>query len=98
MQEDPAPPNINSWLEDELFSQYRQDRRAVDSSWTPIFEAAAPPVNGGNGHRPASATPAATMDPPPMKALTAPVVAKNPDSPAVPVSADDDVQPLKGPA
>jgi 2-oxoglutarate dehydrogenase E1 component len=98
MQEDPAPPNINSWLEEELFSQYRQDRRTVDSSWTPIFEASAPPVNGGNGYKAA----AATMDPPPMKALAAPVAApftaKTPDTPTVAVSADDDVTQLRGPA
>src|SRR5579862_922569 len=40
--EDSSQPNINSWLEDELFQQYRYDRKTVDASWAPVFE--------GNGH------------------------------------------------
>ena len=97
MQDDSSQPNINSWLEEELLSQYRQDRRTVDSSWAPIFEAATP-VNGGNGHKTAAAQ-SVTMDPPVMKALAAPVVARNVDTtPSVSVSADDDVTQLRGPA
>src|SRR6266566_1107647 len=38
--------NINSWLEDELYQQYLHDRRAVDPSWTKIFEQHAGPGNG----------------------------------------------------
>src|SRR5271154_6875912 len=33
---------INSWLEDELYQQYLNDRRAVDESWKEVFES-----NGG---------------------------------------------------
>src|SRR5579859_5043096 len=29
---------INSWLEDELYQQYRRDHSAVDESWKDIFE------------------------------------------------------------
>src|SRR5580704_14452216 len=38
------PPEfgINSWLEDELYQQYLHDRKAVDPSWTKVFES-----NGG---------------------------------------------------
>jgi len=100
MQDDPAQPNINSWLEDELFSQYRQDRRTVDSSWAPVFEGnghttAAAPMNGG-----ATKTASVTMEPQ-MKALTAPATpnpGKSPDVPPVAVAADDQVTQLRGPA
>ncbi|MEO8096932.1 MAG: multifunctional oxoglutarate decarboxylase/oxoglutarate dehydrogenase thiamine pyrophosphate-binding subunit/dihydrolipoyllysine-residue succinyltransferase subunit [Acidobacteriota bacterium] len=82
MQDDPSQPNINSWLEDELLSQYRHDRRTVDSSWAPVFDHnghTAPPVNGtpangtpANGHStPKTATPSVTIEPQ-MKALSAP--------------------------
>ena len=30
---------INSWLEDELYTQYLHDQRAVDDSWKKIFDA-----------------------------------------------------------
>ena len=38
------PPEfgINSWLEDELYQQYLNDRQAVDDSWSKVFES-----NGG---------------------------------------------------
>ena len=29
---------INSWLEDELYQQYLNDRTAVDESWKHVFE------------------------------------------------------------
>ena len=34
------PPEfgINSWLEDELYQQYLNDRRTVDESWKKVFE------------------------------------------------------------
>ena len=70
MQEDPGQqPNINSWLEEELYSQYRTDKRTVDSSWGQVFE------NGGhtngapkNGY----STAAPSVEYQPMKALAAP--------------------------
>jgi len=33
-----AEMGINSWLEDELYQQYRHDRTTVDESWKKIFE------------------------------------------------------------
>src|SRR5437764_13576 len=39
---------INSWLEDELRQQYRQDRGSVDPDWKGVFE-------GRNGHAPVAA-------------------------------------------
>jgi hypothetical protein len=35
-------PDINSGLEEELFYEYRHDRKSVDAGWKQIFE--------GNGH------------------------------------------------
>ncbi len=47
------PPEfgINSWLEDELYQQYLNDRRAVDDSWKKVFETNGntPSGNGGPG-------------------------------------------------
>ncbi|HLG97466.1 MAG TPA: multifunctional oxoglutarate decarboxylase/oxoglutarate dehydrogenase thiamine pyrophosphate-binding subunit/dihydrolipoyllysine-residue succinyltransferase subunit [Bryobacteraceae bacterium] len=46
------PPEfgINSWLEDELYQQYLNDRRAVDESWKKVFESngSTPISNGGH--------------------------------------------------
>ena len=97
MQDDPAQlPNINSWFEEELYSQYRTDKNTVDSSWEHVFESDAY-SNGAaqNGHT------AATVEYAPMKALAAPapsVAAKTPDTPPVAVAADDQVTQLRGPA
>jgi len=33
------PPDINSWLEDELYHQYLRDQAGVDASWKGVFEA-----------------------------------------------------------
>src|SRR5271170_2796347 len=49
MSESRAPElGINSWLEDELYQQYLNDRKTVDESWKEVFETngAAAPGNG----------------------------------------------------
>jgi 2-oxoglutarate dehydrogenase E1 component len=40
---EPSDPfvEINSWLADELYSQYRHDRSAIDESWRRVFESGA---------------------------------------------------------
>ncbi len=44
MSESRAPElGINSWLEDELYQQYLNDRKNVDESWKEVFE-----TNGGS--------------------------------------------------
>jgi 2-oxoglutarate dehydrogenase E1 component len=46
------PPEfgINSWLEDELYQQYLNDRQAVDASWKKVFESnGGAPVPATNG-------------------------------------------------
>src|SRR5215469_6858657 len=37
------PLGVNSWLQDEIFSQYQHDRATVDESWKKFFE------NGSGG-------------------------------------------------
>src|SRR6266404_1457594 len=73
-------PNVNSWLEDELYQQYLYDRQTVDPSWTQVFEP--------NGHTvvPTNGNPAAS----PARPST--------DAPVVPLSAGDQLVPLRGPA
>jgi 2-oxoglutarate decarboxylase len=43
---------INSWLEDELYQQYLNDRTAVDESWKHVFE------DAPNGHPALAPSPA----------------------------------------
>jgi 2-oxoglutarate dehydrogenase E1 component len=56
---------VNSWLEDELYEQFRHDRSAVDESWKHVFEA-----NGGARPAPqapqAPSTPALSAAPTPL--------------------------------
>jgi len=62
---------VNSWLEDELYSQYLHDRTAVDDSWKSVFET--------NGHsQPASGNGAPA-------AVAAPRVEPTPDGDLVPL-------------
>src|SRR3984957_12279928 len=85
MQE-PSQPDINSWLEDELFQQYHHDRQAVDTSWTQVFD--------GNGHT-------AVAQPPPMPAQPEPSISPPQQAVAVPpvaISSGDQLVPLRGPA
>jgi 2-oxoglutarate dehydrogenase E1 component len=101
MQEDPAQPNINSWFEDELFSQYRTDKRTVDSSWGQVFEDSSHANGTQNGYT-AAATAPPRVEFQEMKALAAPAApspgAKTPDTPPVAVAPDDQVTQLRGPA
>jgi 2-oxoglutarate dehydrogenase E1 component len=55
MSESRPDIGINSWLEDELYQQYLNDRRAVDESWKEVFESngGTPPLheNGSQTHQ-----------------------------------------------
>src|SRR6185437_2762669 len=49
MSESSGPAfGINSWLEDELYLEYLNDRKAVDESWKKVFETNGSPKPGGN--------------------------------------------------
>jgi multifunctional 2-oxoglutarate metabolism enzyme len=99
MPESPAP-SINSWLEEELYSQYQHDKSDVDPSWKTVFEghshasepqheASQPPVPD-EPIRP-SVTVRMAAEP---RALAAP----RPATPAVALGEGDQLQPLRGPA
>ncbi len=54
MSESRAPElGINSWLEDELYQQYLNDRKNVDESWKEVFE-----TNGSSASEAPAAGPA----------------------------------------
>ena len=78
-------PDVNGWLEDELYQQYHHDRQAVDSSWTEFFD--------GNGHT-------AVAEHPSEQTAQAPAPRTGPSAvaPALPISAGDQLVPLRGPA
>ncbi|HLK62362.1 MAG TPA: multifunctional oxoglutarate decarboxylase/oxoglutarate dehydrogenase thiamine pyrophosphate-binding subunit/dihydrolipoyllysine-residue succinyltransferase subunit, partial [Bryobacteraceae bacterium] len=68
MSQTPGPElGINSWLEDELYSQYLRDRSTVDDSWKRLFEKPNGDKTNGTKHAseaPAAATPAPGPRPP----------------------------------
>ncbi|HTS49723.1 MAG TPA: multifunctional oxoglutarate decarboxylase/oxoglutarate dehydrogenase thiamine pyrophosphate-binding subunit/dihydrolipoyllysine-residue succinyltransferase subunit [Bryobacteraceae bacterium] len=66
------PPEfgINSWLEDELYQQYLNDRRTVDDSWKKVFET--------NGSTPSPNGTPGTLASHPGEALTVPVPEHHP--------------------
>src|SRR3984885_1030238 len=85
MLDNPTQPDINSWLEDELFQQYKHDRKTVDATWTPVLE--------GNGDTAAPSSKAtAVADPPRALAV------RTAEVPAVVVAEGDQLIPLRGPA
>ena len=86
------PPEfgINSWLEDELYQQYLSDRKAVDRSWTEVFES-----NGGA--RPASGNGSAATEIVPST-NGAPVAASTVALPAPLPAAGEQLIPLRGAA
>jgi multifunctional 2-oxoglutarate metabolism enzyme len=81
------PPEfgINSWLEDELYQEYLHDRKAVDDSWTKVFES-----NGGAAPARANGTSAPA---PISNGVPAPAVSEPP-----PAGANQQLIPLRGAA
>jgi 2-oxoglutarate dehydrogenase E1 component len=87
---------INSWLEDELYQQFRLDRTSVDDGWNDLFIEAEQQglTHLGNGESPAAQTtngtyaeaPAAVAPPPaaPPKPVPPPPVAATPVAPPSP--------------
>ncbi len=88
MKDSQQQPDVNSWLEDELYQQYHHDRQAVDTSWSQVFE--------GNGHTAGSGSPTTVLQAPSAPSLSAPPRSAPP--PPVPISAGDQLVPLRGPA
>ena len=101
-------PDINSWLEDEMYTQFLHDRKGVDEDWKDVFETngePAPSNGAANGH-PAPAAPAppaavAAAPPPPAPAAPsapAPAAPTLPTAPAVQLGPSEQLVPLKGAA
>ncbi|MBK5292779.1 MAG: multifunctional oxoglutarate decarboxylase/oxoglutarate dehydrogenase thiamine pyrophosphate-binding subunit/dihydrolipoyllysine-residue succinyltransferase subunit [Acidobacteriia bacterium] len=85
MPQKPEPtPDINSWLEEELYHDYLHDRGAVDESWKSVFET--------NGGFPAPGVPSSPPQPEIPSAAVAP--AQNP----IHVGPSEQLVPLRGAA
>ena len=108
MSDRTAPkPDINSWLEDEMYTQFLHDRKGVDEGWKDIFEsngapvaasAATPaPVSPSNGHT-------AGVAAPPVAVAAAGVAPASPPpstavtAPALQLGPSEQLVPLKGAA
>ncbi len=81
-------PSVNSWLEDELYQQYRYDQKTVDPGWKQVFEP------NGNTAKESPVTPNGTT----TGTISAVPVARVQETPAVPVAPGDQMVPLRGPA
>src|SRR5690242_14117803 len=76
---------INSWLQDELYATYLNDRKNVDESWKSVFET--------NGHAKPGTSLVTTSN---GHNVSAAATAPAPPVPAVPVGPSDEVVPLRG--
>ncbi len=83
---------INSWLEDELYQQYLNDRSAVDETWKHVFE-------DGPSVRPAAAPPPATPAPPqnlqPLRGIAAKIAENMNASVTIPLATSQRIIPVK---
>ena len=91
---------INSWLEDELYQQYLNDRTAVDESWKHVFEDA---PNGQTELAPSPApplarspaTPGASGDVQPLRGIAAKIAENMNASVTIPLATSQRVIPVK---
>jgi 2-oxoglutarate dehydrogenase E1 component len=92
-----STPNVNSWVEDELYQQYLHDRGTVDPAWTEIFQSSghSTDVDGSNGKANGAANGSALAAPSTHVAVTrtspAPLQTPRPQP-------GDNLVPLRGPA
>src|ERR1022692_2003863 len=91
---------INSWLEDELYQQYLNDRTAVDESWKHVFEDA---PNGQTELAPSpalplarsAATPGALENLQPLRGIAAKIAENMNASVSIPLATSQRVIPVK---
>ncbi|HXP89139.1 MAG TPA: multifunctional oxoglutarate decarboxylase/oxoglutarate dehydrogenase thiamine pyrophosphate-binding subunit/dihydrolipoyllysine-residue succinyltransferase subunit [Bryobacteraceae bacterium] len=97
-------PRVNRGLEEELFYEYRHDRKSVDAGWGPVFE--------GNGHTGNGGVAVEAADAPPSVGTTADVARTSARSTAtatatattetpelsIQIGQNDQLVPLRGPA
>jgi 2-oxoglutarate dehydrogenase E1 component len=99
-----SPPSINSWLEEELYQQYLNNRQAVADSWQQIFDSEqSNGAHSGNGVPVAAPTPvtAPIEEPKPTPAPASSVPAPAPKAvtaPSVEAGDADQLVPLRGAA
>jgi 2-oxoglutarate decarboxylase len=96
-----SPPSINSWLEEELYQQYLNNRQTVAESWQQIFDAEQTHgAHAGNGvaAAPAPAPAPAAVAPPAATSATAVPAPKAAAAPAVETGDADQLMPLRGAA
>ena len=74
--DEPAVQGPNSWLIDEMFSQYQGDPQSVPEEWRATFEARA--AAGSNGAGPATDRPSAPSAASPMTVPTTPALPSPP--------------------
>jgi 2-oxoglutarate dehydrogenase E1 component len=82
---------INSWLEDELYQQYLNDRTAVDESWKHVFELVPLAETRGNGD---TETPAAD-NVQPLRGIAAKIAENMNASVTIPLATSQRVIPVK---
>ncbi|HTS77639.1 MAG TPA: multifunctional oxoglutarate decarboxylase/oxoglutarate dehydrogenase thiamine pyrophosphate-binding subunit/dihydrolipoyllysine-residue succinyltransferase subunit [Bryobacteraceae bacterium] len=90
-------PSVNSWLEEELYEQYRYDRQTIDPAWTQIIE-----TNGHTAPSAAQVTPAAPAATPapgeqlvPLRGPALRIAENMTASLAIPVATSQRVMPVK---
>jgi 2-oxoglutarate dehydrogenase E1 component len=102
-----SPISVNSWFEDELYTEYLHDRRAVDESWSDVFRTRQPNGPAPNGttqspsYSPASrsngapAAPAPLGEPVTLRGAAAKIAVNMEQSLAIPVASSQRVIPVK---
>jgi len=88
---DPSAPSVNSWLEEELYQQYRTDHQVVDTSWTQVFEGQPETIT----IEPISNLPADEMR---VEIRSLPAPRHMLSSAPISILEDDQATPLRGPA
>src|SRR5580700_4028551 len=92
---------INSWLEDELYQQYLNDRTAVDESWKHVFEENPAPAGIAAPPAPrAAAPPTATSEGvqsnfQPLRGIAAKIAENMNASVTIPLATSQRVIPVK---
>jgi 2-oxoglutarate decarboxylase len=87
---------INSWLEDELYQQYLNDRSAVDASWKEMFEGVpAPPRAPAPAHSAAPGPPQAAGQFQPLRGIAAKIAENMNASVTIPLATSQRIIPVK---
>ena len=88
---------INSWLEDELYQQYLNDRSTVDESWKKVFEGAPDGQTAlvPSPARPPTAPPPATGQFQPLRGIAAKIAENMNASVTIPLATSQRIIPVK---